>query len=69
MKKVAIVGSGISALACAVALKEEEIDFVVFEKGPAAGGKLLTEKVDGFVVEAGPDSFLPEKPWTLDLIR
>ncbi len=69
MKKVAIVGSGISALACAVALKEEGVDFVVFEKGPAAGGKLLTEKVDGFVVEAGPDSFLPEKPWTLDLIR
>jgi len=69
MKKVAIVGSGISALACAVALKEEGIDFVVLEKGPAAGGKLLTEKVDGFVVEAGPDSFLPEKPWTLDLIR
>ena len=68
MKKVAIVGSGISALACAVALKEEGIDFVVLEKGPAAGGKLLTEKVDGFVVEAGPDSFLPEKPWTLDLI-
>ena len=69
MKKVAIVGSGISALACAVALKEEGIDFVVLEKGPAPGGKLLTEKVDGFVVEAGPDSFLPEKPWTLDLIR
>ncbi len=69
MKKVAIVGSGISALACAVALKEEGVDFLVLEKGPAAGGKLLTEKVDGFVVEAGPDSFLPEKPWTLELIR
>ena len=69
MKKVAIVGSGISALACAVALKEEGVDFLVLEKGPAPGGKLLTEKVDGFVVEAGPDSFLPEKPWTLDLIR
>ena len=68
MKKVAIVGSGISALACAVALKEEGVDFTVIEKDRAAGGKLLTEKVDGFVVEAGPDSFLPEKPWTLELI-
>ena len=69
MKKVAIVGSGISGLACAVALKEKGVDFIVFEKEPAAGGKLLTEKADGFAIEAGPDSFLPEKPWTLDLIR
>ena len=69
MKKVAIVGSGISALACAVALKEKGVDFVVLEKDPTAGGKLLTEKVDGFTVEAGPDSFLPEKPWTLELIE
>ncbi len=69
MKKVAIVGSGISGLACAVALKEEGVDFMVLEKGPAAGGKLLTEKADGFSIEAGPDSFLSEKPWTLDLIR
>ncbi len=69
MKKVAIVGSGISALACAVALTEKNVDFTIFEKGPAAGGKLRTEKVDGFTIEAGPDSFLPEKHWTLDLIR
>ncbi|MGD0229452.1 MAG: protoporphyrinogen oxidase [Syntrophorhabdales bacterium] len=69
MKKVAIVGGGISACACAVALKEQGVDVVIFEKGPLAGGKLLTEKVDGFVVEAGPDSFLPEKYWTVDLVR
>ncbi|OPY63633.1 MAG: Protoporphyrinogen oxidase [Syntrophorhabdaceae bacterium PtaU1.Bin034] len=41
----------------------------MFEKGPVPGGKLLTEEVDGYTVEAGPDSFLPEKIWTLDLIR
>lgn len=67
--KVAVVGSGISACACAVRLKQKGIDFTVFEKESAPGGKLITERVDGLVVEGGPDSFLPEKHWTLDLIR
>ena len=67
--KVAIVGSGISACACGVRLKEMGIPFTILEKTGSAGGKLLTETLDGFVVEGGPDSFLPEKPWTLDLIR
>jgi protoporphyrinogen/coproporphyrinogen III oxidase len=69
MKRVAIVGSGISALASAVALKQKGIDFAVFEKDPAIGGKLLTERIDGLTVEGGPDSFLPEKYWTVDLIK
>ncbi len=69
VKRVAIVGSGVSACACAVALKEKGIDFTLFEKESQPGGKLLTEKLDGFLVEGGPDSFLPEKYWTVDLIR
>lgn len=67
--RIAIVGTGISACACAVALREKGIEFEMFEKGAIPGGKLLTEQVDGFTVEAGPDSFLPEKFWTVDLIR
>jgi len=67
--KVAIVGSGISACACGVRLKELGIPFTILEKSGCPGGKLLTETMDGYVVEGGPDSFLPEKPWTLDLIR
>jgi oxygen-dependent protoporphyrinogen oxidase len=69
MKRVAIVGSGIASLACAVSLKQRGIDFSIFEKSPSIGGKLLTEKVDGFTIEAGPDCFLPEKRWIVDLIR
>jgi oxygen-dependent protoporphyrinogen oxidase len=67
--RIAIVGTGIAACACAVALKEKDIAFTMFEKGAVPGGKLSTEQVDGFTVEAGPDSFLPEKFWTVDLIR
>jgi len=67
--KVAIVGSGSSALACAVRLKKENIDFTLFEKESSPGGKLITERIDDFLIEGGPDSFLPEKHWTVDLIK
>ena len=30
---------------------------------------LVTDRVDGCIVEAGPDSFLTEKPWAADLCR
>ena len=68
-KKTAIVGGGISALACAVALKERGLDFTLFEKDEGLGGKLRTERVGDFLVEAGPDSYLPEKPWSVQLIK
>jgi protoporphyrinogen/coproporphyrinogen III oxidase len=74
MKRIAIVGGGISGLAAAFALEErrragEPLEFVVYEAGPRFGGVLRTEQVDGCLVEAGPDSFLTEKPWAADLCR
>lgn len=69
MKKTAIIGSGISGLACAVSLKEKGLDFTVFEKEDLAGGKLFTEKIGGLTIEAGPDSYLPEKVWSVQLIK
>ena len=33
------------------------------------GGVILTERVDDFVIEAGPDSLLTQKPWGLDLCQ
>lgn len=68
-KKVAIIGSGISSLACAVMLKEAGIDFVIFEKEKELGGKIKTEYENNFVIEAGPDSYLPEKYWSVQLIK
>ncbi len=74
MKRIAIVGGGISGLAAAFALEErrragESLNFVVYESSPRFGGVLATEQVDGCVVESGPDSFLTEKPWAADLCR
>ena len=74
MKRIAIVGGGISGLAAAFALEEHRrngaaLEYVLYESSPRLGGVLRTEHIDGYVVEAGPDSFLSEKPWAADLCR
>ena len=38
-------------------------DYVLYESSPRLGGVLRTEYIDGCIVEAGPDSFITEKPW------
>jgi oxygen-dependent protoporphyrinogen oxidase len=74
MKRIAIVGGGISGLSAAFALEKQRqagasLEYVLFESSPRLGGVLVTETVDGCLVEAGPDSFLTEKPWASDLCR
>ena len=72
---VVVVGGGISGLAAAhraTELARErgiELELTVIEARARLGGTIATERVDGFVVEAGPDSFLSEKPWALALCR
>jgi len=74
MKRIAIIGGGISGLAAAFALEKHRLagaslEYVLFESSPRLGGVVVTERVDGCLVEAGPDSFLTEKPWASDLCR
>ncbi len=73
MTRVAIIGGGISGLAAAFALEERRragaVAYTLFESSPSFGGVLRTEHIQGCVVEAGPDSFLTEKPWASDLCR
>ena len=74
MKRIAIVGGGISGLAAAFALEEHrrsgvKVDYVLYESSARLGGVLRTEYIDSCVVEAGPDSFVTEKPWAADLAR
>ncbi len=75
MKRIAILGGGISGLSAAFALQKSaacsagEVQYQLFESSPRLGGVLLTEEVDGCQIEAGPDSFLTEKPWASDLCR
>jgi oxygen-dependent protoporphyrinogen oxidase len=73
MTRIAIIGGGVSGLAAAFALEEHrragEIEYTVYESSSQLGGVLRTEHVQGCVVEAGPDSFISEKPWAADLCR
>ncbi len=74
MKRVAIVGGGISGLAAAFYLERlrqdgVELEYVLYEASPRFGGSMFSEQVDGCVVEAGPESFLTEKPWAQILAR
>lgn len=74
MTRIAIVGGGISGLSAAYALEEQrrdgaDHDYVLYESSSRLGGVLRTECINGCVVEAGPDSFVTEKPWAADLAR
>src|SRR5437868_1716769 len=45
------------------------MDYALFEASGRLGGVIRTEKENGFIIEAGPDSFLSEKPWASQLCR
>lgn len=64
---IAIVGAGITGLAAAYELASRGVRFRVFEASTRAGGLIFTERIDGFTIEAGPDSVLAQKPAALAL--
>ncbi|HZM49796.1 MAG TPA: FAD-dependent oxidoreductase, partial [Vicinamibacteria bacterium] len=66
---VVVVGGGIAGLAAARALQEAGRDALLLEASSRFGGVVLTEKTGGFVVEAGPDAILAQKPEGLALCR
>ncbi len=72
-RTVVIVGGGIAGLSTAFALQEQAaaagvpISCTVLEAAPAWGGKIVTHRVNDLVIEAGPDSFLSQKPAGLEL--
>jgi oxygen-dependent protoporphyrinogen oxidase len=71
--RVVVIGGGIAGLAAAhriVELKTErslDVDVTLVEASPRLGGAIATERIGDFLVEAGPDSFITEKPWALKL--
>jgi oxygen-dependent protoporphyrinogen oxidase len=66
---VAIVGGGIAGLSAAYELHQRRAPFVLLEAGERWGGVIRTERVDGFLLEAGPDTLLAQKPAALGLAR
>lgn len=68
-----VVGSGITGLAAAhrltrlAAQRRLELDLKLLESAPRPGGRICSERVDGFLLEQGPDSIVTHKPSAVEL--
>jgi oxygen-dependent protoporphyrinogen oxidase len=62
MADVIIAGGGIAGLSVAYELTKAGIPYLLLEAGSRPGGVVLSEPVDGFTIDAGPDSLLVQKP-------
>lgn len=75
MKRVAVIGGGITGLTTALDVIEkaeaagQEIEVTVLEAGEEPGGNIRTERIDGYTIENGPNGFLDNAPKTLELVR
>ena len=74
MKKIVIIGGGIAGLATAFRIQREikegaNLECILLEGSNHFGGKISTEKLDGFIIERGPDSFISQKPAAIQLCK
>ena len=71
--KIAVVGGGITGLATAYYVqkmareKNRDVVCTLIESSSRLGGKIVTDHQDEFTIEGGPDSFVTDKPWALQL--
>jgi oxygen-dependent protoporphyrinogen oxidase len=59
---VVVVGGGMAGLATAYELHRQGVTCLLLEGQSRAGGVVLSEELDGFVIDAGPDALLMQKP-------
>ncbi len=71
MKRVVIVGGGLSGLAAAFRIREAHPSYTVtlLEARTRLGGNIGTDHVDGYTVERGPNGLFDAKPHALQLCR
>jgi oxygen-dependent protoporphyrinogen oxidase len=73
--RIVVIGGGIAGLAAAHRFQEiarersQPLEVLLIEGSARPGGVVGTERREGFLLERGPDSFLTEKPYALDLCR
>lgn len=75
MKKIVIIGGGISGLSTAyylrkcLASKNLPAEITIIEKENRLGGQIFTVRKNGWTLETGPDCFISEKPWAIRLCQ
>lgn len=67
--RVIIAGGGISGLAAAYDLRKQKIEHLLVESSSRLGGVIRSERIEGNLLECGPDSFIAQKPAAFELIR
>ncbi len=71
--RVVVIGAGLSGLTAAHRIEERSrsarraVEVQVLEAKDRIGGVIWTDRENGFTIEGGPDSFITNKPWGLDL--
>jgi oxygen-dependent protoporphyrinogen oxidase len=74
-KHVVVIGAGIAGLSCAFRLRESSafkdglLTITVLEANDRAGGIIETGSEDGCLLESGPDSFITNKPYMVQLAK
>ena len=68
MKRIAVIGGGISGLTTAFLLKKKGFSVTVFEAAERPGGNVQTIRKDGYTIEQGPNSLL-KAPRLVDLVK
>src|SRR5689334_6955651 len=75
---IVIIGGGVTGLSAAFYLSKlaraagVTVQYTLIERGTGFGGKILTDRIDSpahFIIEGGPDSFVAQKPWGVDLVH
>jgi oxygen-dependent protoporphyrinogen oxidase len=67
MKRVCVIGGGITGLVAAERLRSKGAQVTLIEASSTLGGKISTVDVAGETIEAGPDSFLVRDATVLEL--
>ncbi len=73
VRTIVVVGGGITGMAAAYTVQQkarqtgQAVRFVLVEASQRLGGKIISERVDDFLVDGGPDCFIRQKPWASDL--
>jgi oxygen-dependent protoporphyrinogen oxidase len=69
VKRVVVIGGGIAGLSTAHALQRRGADVTVLERSARVGGNIVTERVEGFTIDGGPDSWVATKPHATELAK